>query len=243
MNNTKIDFLKLYKTNDYSKIRLGSEKDGGYIIIDNIVGYDLFLSCGISDNIDFEIDFLNKYKNIDCLAFDGTISHIPPNNHNIKFIKKNISNKDDENTTTLIEYLDNHNNIFLKMDIETWEFKWLEKMNNEYLKKFAQITIEIHFPFTLAENVFMSRCGIIEVNEKLNLIKKLFINHKLFHIHGNSVCGVTMVQNKLLPNVIECTLVRNDLITNYELDYGKIPNPELDNINIPNTKEIVFTLN
>lgn len=82
------DFLKVYKTPSHTKIRLGSKYDGGYVIVDNVCDYDLFVSCGISDNIDFEVDFLNRYKNVNCLAFDGTISNIPVNNQNITFIKK-----------------------------------------------------------------------------------------------------------------------------------------------------------
>ena len=238
-----LDFLKMYKTSKFSKTRIGSELDGGYVILNNLVNYDLFLSCGISDNIDFEIDFLDKHKNVNCIAFDGTISNIPYNNHNIVFIKKNISNVDSDTTTTLSEYLENYKNIFLKMDIETWEYKWLEQIDNINIKNIAQIVIEIHFPFTLSENIFNSRCGIIDVNKKINLIKKLFKNHKMFHIHGNSACGVTMYEGKKLPNVIECTLVRNDLISDYELDNSTIPDPNLDNINIKNTREITFTLN
>jgi len=238
-----LDFLKLYKTKNFSKIRLGNKFDGGYVILNDLVNYDLFISCGISNNIDFEKDFLDKYKNVTCLAFDGTISNIPNNNYNIQFIKKNIGNVDNDTTTTLTEYLKNHENIFLKMDIETWEFRWLEKIKEQNMKKFAQIVIEIHFPFTLSEGIFNSRCGLIEVKEKINLIKKLFKNHKMFHIHGNSACGVTKYENKKLPNVIQCTFVRNDLVSDYQLDNRTIPDPALDNINIKNTTEISFSLN
>lgn len=236
------DFLKVYKTPSHTKIRLGSKYDGGYVIVDNVCDYDLFVSCGISDNIDFEVDFLNRYKNVNCLAFDGTISNIPVNNQNITFIKKNIGDKNDEKTTTLIDYFKNNNNIFLKMDIETFEFIWLSHMSDEELKKVAQIVIEIHFPFTLADHVFNRLCGTIEVNKKIDIIQKLFKNHKLFHIHGNSACGKCMYNGKELPNVIECTFVRNDLITDSEISFDNIPDPKLDNVNIRNNGEIHFTL-
>ena len=237
------DFIKLYKSNK-PKIRLGSKYDGGYVIVDNITEYDLFISCGISNNIDFEIDFLKKYDNIKCIAFDGTISDIPKNNNNINFIKKNIGEHNDNNTTNLIEYLENYNNIFLKMDIETWEYKWIRLLNDTHLKKFAQIVIEIHFPFDLVEHILKQFSEeIISVQDKLNIISKLFKHHKLFHIHGNSACGTTTHNNKLIPNNIECTFVRNDLINEYELDNSVIPDPNLDNINIIGTEEIIFKLN
>jgi hypothetical protein len=238
-----IDFLKVFKTPSHAKTRLGSKYDGGYVIVDNVCDYDLFISCGISDNIDFELDFLNKYNNVKCLAFDGTISDIPTNNHNITFIKKNIGCKNDDKTTTLRDYFKNYNNIFLKMDIETFEFIWLHQMSVDELQKFAQIAIEIHFPFTLAEGVFTQLCGVIPVNDKLSIIKKLFKNHKLFHIHGNSHCGECVYAGKKLPNIIECTFVRNDLITDNELSFDDIPDPKLDNVNIVTDSEIKFTLN
>lgn len=82
------DFFKLYKTTDCIKRRLGSKMDGGYVILDNLTNYDLFISCGIDANIEFEVDFLTRYYDIQCLAFDGTINNIPNNPKNIKFIKK-----------------------------------------------------------------------------------------------------------------------------------------------------------
>ena len=215
-----IDFLKNYRPKNvekYTKVRVGSKFDGGYVIMQNIVNYDLFVSCGISDNMDFEDDFLTQYKNVKCLAFDGTISSMPDNHPRITFIRKNIGDKNNDSMTTLKEFIEPYKNVFLKMDIETWEFKWLNSINQNELKKFAQIVIEIHFPFTRSESVFKTRCGVMNVEKKIELMKKLFINHKLFHIHGNSSCGITQIDNKKLPNVLECTLVRNDLISESEI--------------------------
>jgi len=52
---------------------------------------------------------------------------------------------------------------------------------------------------------------------------------------------------KILNSNFKCLCdvkcVRNDLISNCELDFNEIPNPTLDNINLPNTKEIKFKLN
>ena len=43
-----------------------------------------------------------------------------------------------------------------------------------------------------------------------------------------------MYNGKELPNVIECTFVRNDLITDSEISFDNIPDPKLDNVNIRN---------
>ena len=43
-----LEFLKMYKTRNFSKKRIGSKFDGGYVILNNLVNYDLFLYCGIN---------------------------------------------------------------------------------------------------------------------------------------------------------------------------------------------------
>ncbi len=55
--------------------------------------YDIFISCGISNDINFENDFIN-INNCKCLAFDGTIENVPVNSDSrITFIKKYFRNK------------------------------------------------------------------------------------------------------------------------------------------------------
>ena len=67
------NLFRLYKSN-HNKIRLGNTHGDGYVIADLSVNYGCFIFCGVSDNIDFELDFTDKY-NIPCIAFDGTINH------------------------------------------------------------------------------------------------------------------------------------------------------------------------
>ena len=82
--------LTVYKS-PFTKLRLGKDYDGGYIIaeIPNI-SYITFLSGGIEIDISFEEAFINKYPSVNCFAFDGTINNLPKENSNINFIRKNI---------------------------------------------------------------------------------------------------------------------------------------------------------
>ena len=79
--------LTVYKS-PFTKLRLGKDYDGGYIIaeIPN-VSYTTFLSGGIETDISFEEDFIIKYPNVKAFAFDGTIHNLPKVNNNITFIK------------------------------------------------------------------------------------------------------------------------------------------------------------
>jgi hypothetical protein len=106
--------------------------------------YDLFISCGIENDIRFEEAFLDKYHNIKCYAFDGTIHSFPSHRNSMEWIQKNIGYSNTDKTTNLKEFMQDNKNIFLKMDIEGGEINWLDSMKTEDLQRFSQIVIEVH---------------------------------------------------------------------------------------------------
>ena len=214
-----LDFLRIYKS-DTDKVRIGSHNDGGYIISDGLE-YDCFISCGIADDITFEKEFCKKYPNITCYAYDGTINGLPESNNNIQFIKKNITSYNSQDTTNLFDMFEKYNNIFLKMDIETYEFRWLQTLSNEQLNKIKQMVIEFHFPFT--EPGFTHLDAPLHVSKKLDVLKKLAETHTLIHLHGNNCCGTASFDNIIVPNVFECTYVRKDIQSSDTLSTDSIP--------------------
>jgi len=201
--------LTVYKA-PFNKLRIGKDNDGGYIIVDiPNVQYDLFLSGGIENDISFEEDFIDKYNNVLCIAFDGTIEKLPKENKNIKFIKKNIGERDNNIITNLHYFINRFDNIFIKMDIEGGEVEWIKSLNNEQLNKFNQIVIEFHFPFS---------------DKEVNMFDKLNKNHYLVHFHGNNACGVINHKGVIIPNVFECTyLNKKYFIDKPELNIDSIP--------------------
>ena len=186
MNN--FDFLKVYNIDN--KFRIGSKNDGGYIIVNNYK-YDLLISGGISNDITFENDFVNKY-NIKCYAFDGTINSIPTNNNNIIFIKKNIDNYNNDKVTDLKYLINQYDYIFIKMDIEGYEFNWLQSLSLNELQKLKQITIEFHLDL---DNETSKKMPLIN---KLDILKKLSNTHYCIHFHGNSWSGTTLIGEKTI---------------------------------------------
>lgn len=232
-----VDFMLIYKT-EYTKKRFGKNSDGGYVILDGF-DYDVLLSCGISNDVSFENDFLNINKNTICYAFDGTINSLPSDsNKNIKFIKKNISKDNNEKCTNMLDIIENNNNIFLKMDIETWEYDWMKALEKKHFNKFKQIVIEFHFPFTYDEKIFKQFSYPMDVDKKIECLKKLSDTHYLIHLHGNNCCGVTKYNDIIFPNVFECTYVRKDLCKNIELNNLPIPDKILDKPNVQNRSDI-----
>jgi len=228
-NKSNLKNIIVYKTL-LPKIRLGRIGDGGYTIIDKL-DYDFFISCGINDDISFENDFLNKYPNINCLAFDRSIDKLPYNRDRLSLIKKYIGTENNNNTTDLKEYIANYNNIFLKMDIEEFEFDWLNIYSSNELKKFKQITMEVHFNH-LSTNTF-------NIDQKLQILGKLAETHWLIHVHPNNYGKIINNDGFILPAGIEFTYIRKDLQNYIGLNDDTIPS-KYDIINNPNGPDIIL---
>lgn len=214
--------LTVYKC-PYFKSRLGKNNDGGYIIA-NIpdIKYNIMLSGGILDDISFETDFVNKYG-VECVAFDGTIQRLPGNHNLIKFIKKNIGFYNTDNITNLHELIDNHDNIFVKMDIEGGEIPWIKSLSDEQMNKFSQIVMEFHKPFS---------------NDEIDVFDKINKNHILVHFHGNNCSNTIIYKNLTMPSVFECTYLHKKFFVNPpKLNDTLIPSP-LDMPNNLFAKEI-----
>jgi len=203
--------LTVYKS-PFTKVRIGRNHDGGYIIVQipEII-YTTLIAGGINDDISFEEDFIKKYPDTKkVLALDGSIDKLPKEIPKISFLKKNIGYENNERTTNLHDIIDGtKEGIFIKMDIEGGEIPWINSLSDEQLNKFEQIVMEFHNPFSEKEN---------EVFQKINK------HHYLIHFHGNNHCGVRDHQGVRIPNVFECTYLHKKYFTKtVELNQDNIP--------------------
>jgi len=188
------------------KIRLGADKDGGYVIADiPNPEYDCYISAGVSNDESFSRDFLRRYNipEADCYAFDGTIEDYPWEfTKNIQFFKKNISNRENENVTDLKTIAKKYKNIFLKMDIENSEYCWINSMETELLQNFKQIVIEYH-----GINSDHRRASH---DVKVSCFEKMANTHYIVHAHGNNGGTATVFNDIIVPDIMEITYVRKD---------------------------------
>ena len=218
--------LTLYSAN-FSRIRVGKINDGGYVMynIPNIK-YNLLLSGGISDDTSFEDDFLNKFPNVECYGFDGTVDKAPSTNSRFHFIKKNIGSTNTDTLTNLHEYLEKYSNIFVKMDIEGGEFEWLNSLTTSHMNNIAQMVIEFH-------NL---------TKQQLSIFENINKTHTLVNFHGNNCCGLQDKSNFDfdIPKVFECLYINNKYLTlPLELNKLTIPLP-LDSANLSNQADITI---
>lgn len=201
--------LTVYKS-PFPKIRLGKDFDGGYIIADiPNVKYSLLIAGGIDNDVSFEEDFVKKYTNTKCFAFDGTINNLPSENENITFIKKNIGCENSDTITNLNYIVNENKDIIVKIDIEGAEIPWIKSLSDEQINKFEQLVIEFHFPFT---------------DNEINVFDKINKNHYLINFHGNNCCGTRQHNGIVIPNVFECTYLHKKYFTSVpELNTDAIP--------------------
>ena len=213
----------------HDKIRLGATNDGGYVIVDGYE-YDAFFSCGLGDNVSFDVAFYERYPNVPGFAFDGTVdrpAHLPAP---YTFFKQNIGTVNSGNTTNLQPVLEPYNNVFLKMDIEGYEWGWLQTTD---LRKFRQIVIEYH---GMGDNSWQAYAAVKE-----QVLKKIADTHYVTHVHGNNNCHMSMVDGVQMPYVLEVTYVRkNDEQTPLSLNTKPFPQAGVDYPNLQSKADMVM---
>lgn len=220
------------------KIRIGRPYDGGYVVFDLQGGYDAIISGGIANDISFEKAVLG-YHPVPCFAYDGTINHLPENDPRITFIRKNVGEVENETLSNLHGTLEPYSNVFMKIDIEGHEFRLFPTFSENQMKKIKQLVLEIHTPADIQLYPEYYK-GLLDItNEHMfSMLKKINRTHTLVHLHPNNGCKTHWVDGIMLPNVFECTFIRNDFV------HTKHPNTELIplSIDMPNVPSLPIVL-
>ena len=183
-------------------VRLGQDYDGGYIVNSrDVEKSDILISMGIKDDWSFEMDFskINDCEMV-CLDKESQVSSddVFYSGHR-KMIYKNIGLEASPDTIPFDHIINlPSNKIFLKMDVEGEEYKFLDLLiQNSH--KFSAICMEFHY--LNESNNF---------DKLVNFIGK--IDHKLVHLHPNN-CGMALDKN--WPHVMELSFTSSDNI-NYD---------------------------
>lgn len=220
------ELLKVYESKKNTKIRVGKDFDGGYIIYDNIPT-GILLSCGISNDDSFEHAFTKKYD-CKCIAFDGSIPKLPHPSPDITFIKKFVGDKNTRTYTNLHDLISKHTNIILKMDIEGGEYPFLQSISRKQLNKINMIMIEFHSS--------RGQWGIFD-EYKIDCFKKLNKTHTLCHIHANNSIKPKEYNGVKVPQVFECLYMKKKFVRDAKPNTERMPS-KLDMRNVKSNREI-----
>lgn len=205
--------FKFYYTQGVEYKRFGAQNDGGYVMADDISNKDFIVSCGIGDDafwssqdIFWEKDMFDICKEIhlyEC-AIDG-LDNMPSCARFFKgFVGKEISLKD------MIENAGKQEDYILKVDIEGHEWDLFYNSNSLEINNFRQIALEFHNVPDMIKNNFKK---IYSVLSKINK------THRLMFINTNNWGSTEVIENKLVPTVVEVLFLRKDSYNFVDIDY------------------------
>jgi hypothetical protein len=233
-NSSYYNLLSPMKVLNHTKIRIGANTDGGYIILEDLDNIRIAYSLGIGTEISFD-----KYladKNIDVFMYDHTIKNLPFENPRFHWEKIGIcgisSNKNNFKTLSQLIKKNGHSNeknMILKFDIESHEWEVFQNLPIDNLNQFKYIVGEFHFSPSKKFNYF-------------DILKKISLTHQIFHVHCNNCGRIITINEYKICNLLEISFLRKkDYI--FEKDYSIYPVEGLDYKNCIDKKEISSILN
>jgi len=187
-------------------IRLGGNKDGGYLIPNDLADISTCFSPGVSDVANFEHDLSSR--GIKCFLADYSVHEPPIKNRLFDFEKKFLGDKNNKIFMTLESWVKskdpNGKDSILQMDIEGAEYAVLCNTPLETLNKFRIIVIEFHDLDTL-----FNRVGFEVINLAFARILKNFV---VVHIHPNNTFPPLKYDGIAIPPIMEFTFLRRDRV-------------------------------
>ena len=219
-------------------VRVGNAHDGGYIMLDDAripegngrIAY----SFGINDDVSWDDGMADRGYQV--YMYDPTIEGLPKHRREFHFFRKGIAGRRSEDglldTMEHLLMVNRHlgkRNMILKMDVEGYEWEFLESTDGMILEKFDQILLEMH-AMIMADTEENKR-------RKLKALEKLNQTHQLIHLHANNCDSVMHFDEACFPNALEATYVNRSV-------YQTVENPEillphaLDAPNSVNSEEI-----
>ena len=198
-------FIFLYDINDkcYRYIRIGSKRDGGYIMVKPLSRTKIAYSIGICDNVDWDSQMVDKGYEV--FMYDHTIEALPFMKKGFHWFKTGICGGGGgvkASLQTLDAMLNDNGHsetdgMILKMDVEGCEWDVLDSISKNILSHFDQIVLEIHFILTSRDKGQILRC-----------LDKLSCTHDIVHLHANNTCKVVYMNKCIIPDVLEITYLK-----------------------------------
>jgi ribosomal protein S26 len=218
----------------YPLIRIGSKKDGGYLVPKILNKIRYCFSPGVGQSFAFEKN-LKKYKIHSFLA-DNTVQDPSSLNDKYDFVKKNLNSHNNNNNITLKNWIINkiknkkeQNRLLLQMDIEGSEITIINHSNDNLLKKFSILIIEVHYL-----NALSTKSGL-KLFDKF--FSKILKNFYIYHMHANNCCGLNKIHEYDIPTVLEFGFINKELIKFKKLLKYKLPH-KLDYKCVADKKDI-----
>ena len=258
----KYNFLRPIKIDNL--IRLGANKDGGYIVDSKTVDKSqILVSFGLGPQWDFELDYIKRNKNLLISVYDHTVSELPYLKEIWKYFRRYVTFrvpfkalKDRINYYRAYKNFLNSTKVKYYKEKITYPIK--EKIDTDIKKVFSRIhsSSEVIMKSDIEGSEYDIIDQILEYSERIQMlivefhwidkkeqifvesVKKLQSKFNIIHIHGNNH------HQKLssgLPIVLEITLLnkKNTIKENEWVE--DFPIKDLDFPNNPYLEDLAFS--
>jgi hypothetical protein len=191
------------------KRRIGGNDDGGYVLADMLTPAQPILSLGVGPDVSFDLELAKLDHKI--VMFDHTVDALPSQHQNFTWHRLGVAPTASADCTlrSLAELADllpiTGAAPILKMDVEGAEWDVLANVQPATLRRFTQITLELHFLLRLEDDAFRMTVDAA--------MRNLVAEFVLVHVHGNNCGAIGHVGGFACPDTLEITLVRRDLVT------------------------------
>jgi len=205
---------------DLTKIRIGPKGDGGYVALEELCAKtDTLFSFGIGDDVRFELDFVNRFPNVNVILFDPTIDALPETHERFTFYKQGIAGGHEKPLG-----IPRRAHSILKVDVEWNEWDALINIPLLALLNYNQLIIEFHIvhaePREGLSPYFEGFYRDIfnkDINERLfrmyyAALKRLSEYFYIFHAHPNNSLPSVTCGGYIFPPLVELSFVRKDLV-------------------------------
>ncbi len=207
-----LSYLTPRRSVRFSKIRLGRDGDGGYVLLDDFTGVSAALSFGIATECSWDTAIAER--NIDVYQYDHTVDGPPTAHARFRFFKKEIAPAPSDQTESLGSVLAKlpsaAGRLILKIDIEGAEWDVFDAATSEELARFAQIVAEFHGFAKAADPTWREKAQ--------RVLAKLRSVFDVVHVHANNFGPLNVIANVAIPSTVELTLANRAIYECHETD-------------------------
>ena len=190
------------------KIRIGGPGDGGYVLVDRLRATQPVMSFGVGPSVAFDLHMAERGHRV--LLFDHTIEALPGEHAGFTWYREGVAGAGDaaQRLFTLADHMaklpHGAEGPILKLDVEGAEWNVLTETSMGLLRRFEQIVVELHELPRLEERRFRSMAW-----KALATMSSAFT---LCHVHANNFGGIQTVCGFPVPETLEVTYIRSDLV-------------------------------
>jgi hypothetical protein len=187
-------------------VRIGPERDGGYLVPDDLDGIRHVFSPGVSNESGFEAALAERGMQV--FLADHSVDGPAVSHPRFVFDKRFVGCLTDERYMTLDDWhaaklgADSDAELLLQMDIEGAEYETLLAASPRLLGRFRIMVIELHWLPQLWNEPFFALAS--------RALEKVLATHAVVHIHPNNCCGSVKSAGIEIPRIAEFTLLRRD---------------------------------